>query len=68
MIEVVVRHLVTLHFTTVTKHTPQQPFFHIMATRIAQDIGDNKPDEIVATTLVAFAFSSVLTGAAYWRR
>ncbi|KAI9447202.1 sulfate transporter family-domain-containing protein [Lactarius psammicola] len=38
------------------------PFFHIMATRIAQDLGDNKQDEIVATTLVAFAFSSVLTG------
>jgi SulP family sulfate permease len=39
-----------------------------MATRIAQDIGDNNPDEIVATTLVAFAFSSVLTGAAFRRR
>ncbi|KAH9165177.1 sulfate transporter family-domain-containing protein [Lactarius sanguifluus] len=38
------------------------PFFHIMATRIAQELGDNKKDEIVATTLVAFAFSSVLTG------
>ncbi|KAN0133449.1 Sulfate transporter family domain containing protein [Lactarius tabidus] len=38
------------------------PFFHIMATRIAQEIGDSNPDEIVATTLFAFAFSSVLTG------
>jgi SulP family sulfate permease len=37
-----------------------------MATRIAQGIGDDKPYEIVATTLVAFAFSSVLTGMTYW--
>jgi hypothetical protein len=42
-----------------------QPFFHIMATRIAQDIGEGKQREIVATTLVAFAFSSVLTGMIY---
>ncbi|KAH9023183.1 sulfate transporter family-domain-containing protein [Lactarius pseudohatsudake] len=41
------------------------PFFHIMATRIAQELGDSRKDEIVATTLVAFAFSSVLTGMAY---
>jgi len=33
-----------------------------MATRIAQEIGEEKPYEIVATTLVAFAFSSLLTG------
>jgi SulP family sulfate permease len=36
-----------------------------MATRIAQDMGEGKPREIVATTLVAFAFSSVLTGMTY---
>jgi len=33
-----------------------------MATSIARDIGEDKQREIVATTLVAFAFSSVLTG------
>jgi hypothetical protein len=33
-----------------------------MATRIARDIGETNQLEIVATTLVAFAFSSVLTG------
>jgi hypothetical protein len=67
MIEVVVRH--THEYLSNKMHTPpKQPFFHIMATRIAQDIGDNKQDEIVATTLVAFAFSSVLTGMAYHRR
>ncbi|KAF8495887.1 sulfate transporter family-domain-containing protein [Russula emetica] len=42
------------------------PFFHIMATRIALDIGEGKPYEIVATTLVAFAFSSVLTGVSFF--
>jgi sulfate permease, SulP family len=36
-----------------------------MATHIAKDIGEEKPYEIVATTLVAFAFSSVLTGMTY---
>ena len=35
-----------------------------MATRIAQDIGEGKQREIVGTTLVAFAFSSLLTGMA----
>lgn len=33
-----------------------------MATRIALDIGEDNPREIVATTLLAFAFSSVVTG------
>jgi hypothetical protein len=42
-----------------------QPFFHIMATRIAQDIGEGNEREIVVTTLVAFAFSSILTGMTY---
>jgi SulP family sulfate permease len=36
-----------------------------MATRIAQDIGEGMQREIVATTLVAFAFPSVLTGMTY---
>jgi MFS superfamily sulfate permease-like transporter len=39
-----------------------QPFFHIIATKIANDIGENNPQEIIATTLVAFALSSILTG------
>ncbi|TFK51603.1 hypothetical protein OE88DRAFT_1629548 [Heliocybe sulcata] len=38
------------------------PFFHILATSIAHQIGPDKPHEIIATTLVAFALSSVLTG------
>lgn len=40
-----------------------QPFFHILASSIAQQIGEDKPHEIIATTIVAFALSSVLAGA-----
>jgi len=39
-----------------------QPFFHILAATIARDIGEEYPREIIATTIVAFALSSVLTG------
>jgi SulP family sulfate permease len=39
-----------------------QPFFHILATSISQQIGEENPKEIIATTLVAYALSSVLTG------
>ncbi|KAI0247014.1 sulfate transporter family-domain-containing protein [Lactifluus subvellereus] len=42
------------------------PFFHIMAARIAQDIGETNKREIVATTLVAFVFSSLLTGLTFF--
>ncbi|OJA08461.1 hypothetical protein AZE42_05050 [Rhizopogon vesiculosus] len=38
------------------------PFFHILATTIARDIGEEYPKEIIATTIVSFALSSVLTG------
>jgi len=39
-----------------------QPFFHILATTIARDIGEDYPKEIIATTIVSFTISSVLTG------
>ncbi|KAI0260384.1 sulfate transporter family-domain-containing protein [Gloeopeniophorella convolvens] len=42
------------------------PFFHILATHIAEEIGEDRPQEIVATTLVAFAFSSLLTGLTFF--
>ncbi|TFY58018.1 hypothetical protein EVG20_g8313 [Dentipellis fragilis] len=42
------------------------PFFHILANRIAAEIGEDRPEEIIATTLVAFAFSSVLTGLTFF--
>ncbi|KAJ7280204.1 sulfate transporter family-domain-containing protein [Mycena rebaudengoi] len=42
------------------------PFFHILATSIANDIGEDHPEEIICTTLVAFALSSVLTGLSFF--
>jgi hypothetical protein len=39
-----------------------QPFFHILAATIARDIGEEYPKEVIATTIVSFALSSVLTG------
>ncbi|KAJ3968036.1 sulfate transporter family-domain-containing protein [Lentinula raphanica] len=41
------------------------PFYHIMAARIASDIGEDKPAEVIATTIVAYALSSVLTGLSF---
>lgn len=38
------------------------PFFHIMAATIAEEVGEDKPAEVIATTIVAYALSSVLTG------
>ncbi|PFH49626.1 hypothetical protein AMATHDRAFT_76082 [Amanita thiersii Skay4041] len=42
------------------------PFFHIMANMIANQVGEGHPREIIATTLVAYAFSSILTGLAFF--
>ncbi|KAI0933274.1 hypothetical protein AcV7_004789 [Taiwanofungus camphoratus] len=42
------------------------PFFHILANSIATDIGEDNPHEILATTVVAFALSSILTGLAFF--
>ncbi|KAJ7577964.1 sulfate transporter family-domain-containing protein [Mycena floridula] len=41
------------------------PFFHIIGTIIAGQIGEEHPREIIATTLVAFALSSLLTGVSF---
>ncbi|KAF9443821.1 sulfate anion transporter [Macrolepiota fuliginosa MF-IS2] len=43
-----------------------QPFFHMIANSIAADIGAEHPREIIATTLVAFALSSILTGLSFF--
>jgi len=43
-----------------------QPFFHIIATSLASEIGENRPHEVIATTLAAFAFSSILTGLTFF--
>ncbi|KAG5634183.1 hypothetical protein H0H81_003026 [Sphagnurus paluster] len=42
------------------------PFFHILATDIAAHIGEEHPAEVVATTLAAFALSSILTGMTFF--
>ncbi|KAF9258042.1 hypothetical protein L218DRAFT_878057 [Marasmius fiardii PR-910] len=41
------------------------PFFHILAQSIASQIGVEKAKEVVATTLAAYAISSLLTGLAF---
>ncbi|TFK22839.1 hypothetical protein FA15DRAFT_671086 [Coprinopsis marcescibilis] len=42
------------------------PFFHILANSIAAQIGEDRPRDIIATTLVAYAFSSILTGVTFF--
>ncbi|KAL0573865.1 hypothetical protein V5O48_008082 [Marasmius crinis-equi] len=41
------------------------PFFHILAQTIASEIGVENAREVIATTLVAYALSSLLTGLAF---
>ncbi|KAK7681788.1 hypothetical protein QCA50_015135 [Cerrena zonata] len=42
------------------------PFFHILANTIAAEIGEDNPHAILATTIVAFSFSSILTGLTFF--
>lgn len=42
------------------------PFFHQMALSIMDDIGADKPDAVIATTIVAYAISSVVTGLVFY--
>ncbi|KAI0643264.1 sulfate transporter family-domain-containing protein [Trametes meyenii] len=42
------------------------PFFHLIANQIAEEMGEDDPHSVIATTLVAFAFSSILTGATFF--
>src|SRR5258706_4529242 len=39
-----------------------QPFFNILASDITKIVGEKNPQAVIATTLVAFSFSSILTG------
>lgn len=41
------------------------PFYHILCTTIINTIGDDKPQSVIATTMVAFALSSIFTGVAF---
>ena len=42
------------------------PFFHKMAFTIMEEIGEDKPEAVIATTILAYAVSSVLTGLVFW--
>jgi hypothetical protein len=45
-----------------------QPFLHSMAFTVNASIGEDQPHRVIATTMVAIALSSILTGARYaWR-
>ncbi|CDU25315.1 uncharacterized protein (N-terminal fragment) [Sporisorium scitamineum] len=41
------------------------PFFHILVRIIIEELGDDNPKAVIATTMVAFALSSILTGLAF---
>ncbi|KAI1001576.1 Uncharacterized protein K3495_g6623 [Podosphaera aphanis] len=42
------------------------PFFHTIAAKILEEVGDQNPSAVVATTIVAYASSSILTGATFF--
>ena len=42
------------------------PFFHKMAFTIMSEVGEDKPEAVVATTILAYAVSSILTGVVFW--
>ncbi|CAE7061708.1 unnamed protein product [Rhizoctonia solani] len=38
------------------------PFFHMLTTQIIAHVGEDNPQAVIATTMVAFCLSSILTG------
>ncbi|KAJ8102910.1 sulfate transporter family-domain-containing protein [Lipomyces tetrasporus] len=42
------------------------PFFHSMAYTLLAKIGEDKPDSVLATTILAYAISSIVTGAVFF--
>lgn len=42
------------------------PFFHSMAAKITSIVGEDNPDAVIATTIVSFCLSSILTGAVFF--
>ncbi|KHJ35186.1 putative sulfate transporter family protein [Erysiphe necator] len=42
------------------------PFFHLMAGTILKEIGDTNPSAVIATTILTYAISSLLTGAVFF--
>jgi sulfate permease, SulP family len=42
------------------------PFFHTMAFAIIQEVGEDNPKAVVATTILAFSISSIVTGLVFF--
>ncbi|KAG5981670.1 hypothetical protein E4U55_002706 [Claviceps digitariae] len=42
------------------------PFFHNMAQKITDHVGESHPDAVIATTIVAYALSSIMTGLVFY--
>ncbi|KAK8048939.1 sulfate transporter family protein [Apiospora phragmitis] len=42
------------------------PFFHSMAATITSSIGEDQPDAVIATTITAYALSTMLTGVVFY--
>ncbi|KZL63159.1 sulfate transporter family protein [Colletotrichum incanum] len=42
------------------------PFFHNMAQTITDHIGEDQPDAVIATTIVSYAISSMMTGTVFY--
>ncbi|KAH7163209.1 sulfate transporter family-domain-containing protein [Dactylonectria estremocensis] len=42
------------------------PFFHNMATRITDVVGEENPDAVIATTIVSYAISAMITGLVFY--
>ncbi|KAF5516099.1 Uncharacterized protein CGCS363_v000574 [Colletotrichum siamense] len=42
------------------------PFFHNMAETITNHIGQDQPDAVIATTIVSYAISSMMTGTVFY--
>ncbi|PHH60041.1 hypothetical protein CDD81_2170 [Ophiocordyceps australis] len=42
------------------------PFFHNMALKIMKTVGSDKPDAVIATTIVSYAISSMTTGLVFY--
>ncbi|KAF7546747.1 hypothetical protein G7046_g9210 [Stylonectria norvegica] len=42
------------------------PFFHHMAEKITTVVGKDNPDAVIATTIVSYSISAMLTGSVFW--
>jgi len=42
------------------------PFLHIICQRVIDNIGADKPKEIIATIMVAYVISTLLTGTVFY--